>query len=195
VVFLSFAPKPSAEGITRRDLLTQMGKGLLAVAAGVSGQLITPAEARARAIPLRNFSVAEGQTLEALGRTLLPGAAEAGIAHYIDDQLSSETPLLFLKYMDYAGGYSEFYKQGLESLNRESLARFGQPFALCAAQQNSALVGEISQKNPASWTGPPAPLFYFVLRNDAVDVYYGTPQGFQKLGVPYMAMIDPPKTW
>ena len=36
---------------------------------------------------------------------------------------------------------------------------------------------------------------YFVLRNDAVDVFYGTQDGFEALGIPYMAHIEPPSRW
>ena len=32
-------------------------------------------------------------------------------------------------------------------------------------------------------------------RSDAVDVVYGTPEGFAKLGVPYMPHIMPPTSW
>jgi len=34
-----------------------------------------------------------------------------------------------------------------------------------------------------------------VVRNDAVDVVYGTQSGFEQLGVPYMAHIAPPSRW
>jgi hypothetical protein len=34
-----------------------------------------------------------------------------------------------------------------------------------------------------------------VLRNDALDVVYGTRRGFASLGVPYMAHILPPTSW
>jgi hypothetical protein len=48
---------------------------------------------------------------------------------------------------------------------------------------------------PAGWRGPSAPLFYFALRSDAVDVVYGTIEGFRKLNVPYMPHIVPPRRW
>ena len=43
--------------------------------------------------------------------------------------------------------------------------------------------------------GPPAGLVYFVLRSDTVDVMYGTMEGYESLGVPYMAHIEPDKRW
>jgi len=53
----------------------------------------------------------------------------------------------------------------------------------------------VSDGIPEGWQGPPAPLAYHALRNDAVDVVYGTPAGLQKLGVPYMEHILPPERW
>ena len=35
----------------------------------------------------------------------------------------------------------------------------------------------------------------FVLRADALDVTYGTPEGFDALGIPYMAHIMPETPW
>jgi hypothetical protein len=137
----------------------------------------------------------EGKTLEALGDTLLPGAAVAGIAHYVDDQLSSPTPLLILRYMDYPGPFLEFYRQGLGSLDGLCRNRHDRSFHELSPGQMLDTVREISGKNPPGWSGPPAPLFYFVTRGDAVDVYYGTQEGFAKLDVPYMAHILPAKKW
>jgi hypothetical protein len=143
----------------------------------------------------RHLTRSAYRTLEALGDALLPGAAAAGIAAYVDDQLGRETPLLFLKYMDHLGPYIEFYTQGLKSLDRQSEARFGQPFAELNSNDKSELIRDLSQTTPPGWEGPPATLFYFVTRNDAVDVYYGTPKGFERLGIPYLAMVHPPANW
>jgi hypothetical protein len=45
------------------------------------------------------------------------------------------------------------------------------------------------------WQGPRAPFVYFLLRTDAVDVVYGTMDGYAKLGVPYMPHIAPTRSW
>ena len=39
------------------------------------------------------------------------------------------------------------------------------------------------------------PMAYAVLRADAVDVVYGTMEGYQALGIPYMAHIAPDRRW
>lgn len=185
----------SGNALTRRDVVGAIGAGLIAANAAGSESLLEAADSQSQAGTPRNFSPAECRILEALGDTLLPGAAEAGIARYIDDQLSREMPLLFLSYMDYAGPYVDFYKSGLKALDEESRKRYGQSFTALDSEKKTALIRDLSQQDPPGWQGPPAPLFYFVTRNDAVDVYYGTPQGFDRLGVPYLAMIRPPSKW
>src|SRR5579872_3944873 len=174
---------------TRRELLARMGTGLVAITISSTWGLLSPAQARANGVSLKRLSESEGQTLEALGEVLLPGAASAGIAHYVDDQLASETPLLLLKYVDYPGPFLDFYQQGLGSLNALGRSRYGHAFPELSGEQRINLVREISGKNPPGWAGPSAPLFYFVTRSDAVDVFYGTEEGFARIEVPYMAHI------
>jgi len=183
-------PSPESR-IGRRELLAGMGAITVSSACGP----ISPRRARASRAPLRRLAAAEGRGLEALGDVLLPGAAAAGLAHYVDDQLGRDDPLLILKYMDYTGPYLGFYREGLAALDRLSLARHSRPFEDIAPEQRAGLVGEISRQTPPGWSGPPAPLFYFVTRNDAIDVVYGTVEGFAALGVPYMPHILPPHPW
>ncbi len=166
---------------------------MFALSAGC-GEL-TPKQARERGVAFKVLNEKEGRALEALGDTLLPGAAAAGITHYVDHQLASATPLLILKYMDYPASFLDFYKQGLAALDRLAHARYGRVFSEISAAQRTDLVREISQNVPAEWSGPPAPLFYFVTRNDAVDVFYGTQEGFAKLDIPYMPHIAPKEPW
>jgi|SRR5579862_9363451 len=182
-------------GITRRDLLGRMSSGLMVLTVSTAWGELTPAEARAKAAPFNNLNGAEGAMLEALGDLLLPGSRDAGIAHYVDDQLGRTDSLLFLKYMEYPAPELEFYRAGLASLNRLCQSRHGGAFPSASEEQNIAIVQEISQKNPEGWDGPPAPLFYFVVRNDAMDVYYGTEEGFQRLQIPYMPHLPPPAKW
>ena len=178
--------------ISRRHALGQIVAGASALAArGISG----PRAARAQGVALRHFSAGEAATLEAFGDTLLPGAARAGIGHYIDGQLGREDSLLFLKYMDWTGGDVDFYAQGLRSLERHAAAQNGVAFAAASPAQRAAVVRAIAATTPAGWTGPPAPLFYFVVRNDALDVCYGTAEGLAQLQVPYMPHIVPPAKW
>ena len=45
------------------------------------------------------------------------------------------------------------------------------------------------------WQGPPGPFVYLLLRSDAVDVVYGTMDGYAALGFPYMPHIAPTRSW
>jgi hypothetical protein len=184
---------PDTEGSSRRQVLARIGAAILAITVDSAWGPISPAEARAKAVPFRHLTSAEARELESFADTLLPGAAQEGVAHYIDDQLGRVESLLILRYMDYGGEFLDFYRQGLQSLDRECRARFGKSFSEAAEEQKTAFVRDISARNPEGWAGPPAPLIFFVVRNDAADVYYGTPAGFERLGVPYQAMNPPPR--
>ncbi|MDQ2844538.1 MAG: gluconate 2-dehydrogenase subunit 3 family protein [Acidobacteriota bacterium] len=178
--------------VTRRTLVSSVGTGLIAIAvipaAGV-GRIQAPDAASTR------LTSAEHTLFESFAETLLPGSAQAGIVDYLHAQLASPAPLLFLRYMDYTDSYIDFYRKGLKALEHQSEMRFNRSFPELEPAEKIALVRDLSAHNPSGWEGPPAPLFYFVVRNDAVDVYYGTPQGFKRLGIPYMAINYPPRNW
>lgn len=158
---------------------------------------ISPAEARWRGAKLETFTVAEAATFEALGEVLLPGAAEAGIAHFVDHHVSvpPADSLLLIRYLEVPPPYGDFYRGGIASVEGLAQARYRVPFTKLDAGQSRALVGELLSKNPSGWRGPPAMPFYLSARSDAVDVVYGTMAGFERLGIPYMAHIEPERSW
>ena len=158
---------------------------------------MTPQEARKREIAFGVLSDAEGSIVDALGEILLPGSAAAGLSHFIDHQLgaSPENQLLMIKYLGVPPPFAPFYQGGLAAVNDFSRSQKGQPFAELSAADQMELIGAFAQANPDGWEGPPGPFFYFVLRNDAVDVVYGTKEGIESLGIPYMAHIEPPSRW
>lgn len=179
----------------RRRLLQRAGLGLVVASAGIG--LCSPAQARASDAPLAVLSGDEARTLEAFGEALLPGAAHAGIAHFVDHHLKVDAAdsLLLLRYMDWPAPYAAFYKAGLAALDRQARqAHAKAPHELNAVQWN-ALIVAMPAGDPAAWLGIPPGLLYFVMRSDAVDVVYGTEEGFAKLGVPYMPHIVPPSPW
>ena len=83
--------------IGRRGFVKGATLGALAFSVGGVEVLMTPNEARARNVPFRLLDGHQGETLEALGETLVPKAREAGIAHYIDQQLSVAHRVLALR--------------------------------------------------------------------------------------------------
>jgi hypothetical protein len=62
------------DAMERRVFLKGASTGLFAFTVGGVETLMTPREARARAVPFRMLSGEEGETLAALGETLVPGA-------------------------------------------------------------------------------------------------------------------------
>ena len=175
------------------------GAALASLACTVGGAevLLSPREAHAQGVPLKVLTADERVALEALGETLLPGARDAGLAHYVDQQLSVDPSesLLLARALGVAPPYAGFYRAGLAGLDQSSRQAHGLRFAELAADKRSEFVEQIRQKVPEGWSGPPSPFFYFVSRGDAVDVYYGTVEGFERLGIPYMPHIIPIKRW
>jgi hypothetical protein len=174
------------------------GIGLLTFVVAGCEKKLTPAQARVEKVPLRTLTDPEAKVLEALGEILLPKSAEAGIAHYIDHQLSGPPgdSMLILKYLGVAPPFVEFYRSGLAGIEGASHTAFQKALVDLDAQQGAALVSSLASGGPVKgWSGPPAGLFYFTLRSDAIDTVYGTQQGFAALKVPYMAHIVPPSRW
>ena len=182
---------------SRRSFIRNTGIGLLTFTIGGCEVEVTPKEARQQQIPFQVLNSQEVLTLEALGNTLLPGSAAAGLAHFIDHQLnaSPQDQMLMLKYLGVSPPFTPFYSGGLAALNTVANDQHGANFADLNSERRTALAGQMGQANPDGWNGPPAPLFYFVTRNDAIDVVYGTRQGVESLGFPYMAHIEPPSRW
>ena len=190
--------------LSRRTILAGAAVGSAAAALGALPFLfrgrpewMTPEQARHRGVALRTFDSDQAAALARLGEVLLPGADEAGFVHFIDHHLSGrpEDCLLILRYMDVPPPYSDFYRASLAALNAHARAAHSRAFAELDAEAAQALVGTFAREQPPGWQGPPSPLFYFVARSDAVDVVYGTMAGFQRLGIPYMAHLEPERPW
>ena len=81
------------------------------------------------------------------------------------------------------------------AVERASQALNGQPFADLSQAEQRSLVDNMRQNKVDGWQGPPGSLVYLVLRSDAVDVVYGTMDGYAALGIPYMPHIVPTKRW
>jgi hypothetical protein len=183
--------------VNRRMVLKGAALASLAYTVGGAEVLLSPREAHAQGIPLKALTADERVALEALAETLLPGAKDAGLAHYVDQQLSVDASecLLLARALGVMPPYANFYRAGLAGLDQSSRKAHGVKFADLAADKRSEFVEQIRQKAPEGWSGPPSPFFYFVSRGDAVDVTYGTVEGFERLGIPYMPHIIPIKRW
>jgi len=178
----------------RRSFIHATGLGLLSYTVAGTTALMSPRDARAKGADFCVLSDEEVGLIETFGEALAPGARENGIAHFIDQQLSVDAndALLMIKYFNIRPPYVDFYRAGLTALNGYSHKLHDKPFTALNDAAMNALITTISGAVPEGWAGPPAPLFYLMVRSDAVDVVYGTAEGFERLGVPYMPHIVPP---
>ena len=182
----------------RRAFMKGAAGGALAFTVGGIEVLVTPAAARAQGVPLRTLTAAQAATLEALGETLVPGARQAGIAHFVYQQISipADEALLEARILNVRPPYANFYRAALAAVDRASQAlNNGRNFAQLGEAEQRSLVDSMRQNKIEGWQGPGGPFVYLLLRSDAVDVVYGTMEGYAGLGIPYMPHIAPTKRW
>ncbi|MEJ8566114.1 gluconate 2-dehydrogenase subunit 3 family protein [Elongatibacter sediminis] len=185
--------------ITRRSLVDRALKGsLLALTFKVGGAslLLTPAEARAQDVPLQKLSAEQARRLGVLAEGMVPGSEELGVVHFLDHQLNADPneALLIAKYFQVAPPYLNFYARGLEVANGMSQSATGKSIEELDAAALEQLIASMAPPGTVVEEFPIF-LFYLCLRSDAIDVVYGTPDGFARLNVPYMQHIMPPEGW
>ena len=183
--------------IARRQLVQAGAIAGLAAAMSIEidGRRLSAAEAHRQGVPPQVLTSDQADTLGVLGESLLPGAREAGVVEFIDHQLTKPMPLLMVRYLDWPGPLTDFYTGGIVALDTASMYQFGSPFAAATPEQRALLVGTMLGGEVEGWEGPPPPLVYLAVRSDAVDVVYGTVEGFDRLGIPYMPHIEPQERW
>lgn len=187
------------ENVTRRGFVERALQGsVLALSFAVPGgtALLTPGEARAKDVPLRKLDNALGHDLEKLAEAIVPGATAAGLTHFLDHQLAGDPneALLIARYFQVALPYIDFYATGAKHANAMAQKSAGKPMASLNDTEMVSLVKSLSAPGTVV-DGFPLFVFYMCLRSDAVDVVYGTPEGFKKLNIPYMQHIMPPEGW
>jgi len=186
------------ENIERRLFIKGAAMGALAFTVGGIEVMLTPRSARSQGVPFRTLTAEQAELLEALGETLVPGARQAGISHFVDQQLSipAEEALLEARILNVRPPFANFYRAALGAVDRASQARSnGRRFAELNESERREFVDAMRQNKIDGWQGPAGGLVYTVLRNDAVDVVYGTMEGYAALGIPYMPHIAPTKRW
>src|SRR6185437_382145 len=144
--------------IGRRGFVKSATLGALAFSVGGVEVLLTPNQARARNVPFRMLDGHQGETLEALGETLVPKAREAGIAHYIDQQLSvpPHESLLQARIFNFRPPFAEFYRNTIVTIDESSRKSFGKEFAQLTAKDQREFVDRMRQNKIDDWKGKPA---------------------------------------
>jgi hypothetical protein len=188
---------PLMSGMERGTFIQSAGVGIFAFTVNSAELLLTPREARAQGASLRTLSPAEAQTLDAVGETLVPGAKDAGITNFIDQQISipPDEALLQLRIMNVAPPFANVYRAAVVAIDAASNKMQGRAFAQLAVADQHQFIDAMRQDKIDGWQGPPGSFCYSFLRNDAVDVVYSTVDGFAALGVPYMPHILPARKW
>src|SRR5438067_9091448 len=135
--------------IERRALIKGAAMGALAFTVGGGEVLLTPRAARSQGVPLRTLTVAQAATLDALGETLVPGARQAGISQFVDQQISipAEEALLEARVLNVRPPYANFYRAALGAVERASQALNGQPFADLSQAEQRSLVDNMRRNN------------------------------------------------
>jgi hypothetical protein len=182
----------SPPGAASRRQFLYRGSLVLAFSAGGALLSLTPAQARARALPFELLKAPEVAALETVAEALVPGAREAGISHFLDHQLAAAPgdSLLMLKYLGIPpAGHLGFYRGALDNLDVQSQRLFDAP------AQARQLATAMAADNIPGWQGAPASLFFFTLRSDCVDVVYGTAAGFAAIDMPHRPHLPAPAPW
>jgi hypothetical protein len=181
----------------RRVFLQGAGMGVLAFTVGGASVMMTPAAARAQGVPFRLLKAHEAETIEALGEALVPGAKQAGVAHFVDQQVSVPPgeALLEARQLNVRPPFINFYRAAIAAVDKAAEARSGRKFATLSPEEQHGFIDAMRQNKIDGWQGPAGGFVYLVLRSDAVDVVYGTMDGYESLGVPYMPHIAPDRRW
>jgi len=142
-----------------------------------------------------HLTSAQQAILSAIGNTLLPGAAEAGLVAFIEHNLGLANPRLLLKYRDLPLDPVAFYRDALDAIDELAIRRFQTGFTMLSELQQCAIVDLLIEGDPPGWHGPPANEVFTVLRMDAFDVIYGTPTGYERLDLQQYVHIAPERAW
>ena len=170
------------DAVERRAFMKGAGLGALAFTVGGAEILLTPGEARARNVPFRLLTANEAETLEALGETLVPGARRAGIAHFVDQQISmpAEEALLEARILNVRPPYANFYRAaiGADRTRPASLTMAAGALRSSAAPEQRDFVGRCGRTRSTAGRARPAASSISCCASDAVDVVYGTVDGY-----------------
>jgi hypothetical protein len=179
-----------------RRYLLQAGGASLAMTAAAPLSLFDPREARAQGIPFKVLSPEEVTTIEALSDALVPGARDAGVSHYIDHELASPSPRLLLRFAQLRGPMAPYYHGALAAFAASMTAQGNGAFSSLSPEAQHTVIEALRTGTIKPWDGTVAPpVFYGMMRNDGVDVVYGSVEGFKNLDIPYMPHIMPKTTW
>ena len=123
--------------IRRRTFMQGAAAGALAFTVNGAEVLLLPSEARAQGVPLKVLNADEARRLEAVSETLVPGAREAGIAHFVDQQCSvpPHEALLSIRIGNVRPPFVNFFRAALAEIDRQCNTKHGKPYAELTADE------------------------------------------------------------
>src|SRR5499427_1879182 len=133
--------------IQRRDFVRGVGIGALAFTVGGAQVMMTPRQAHAVNVPYRLLNANESETLAAMGETLVPGARAAGIAHFVDQQLSVPPgeALLEARIVNVKPPFINFYRAAIGGIDKASASRSGKRFVALPASEQHDFIDQLRQ--------------------------------------------------
>src|ERR1700686_389446 len=149
--------------IERRALVKGAALSALAFSVGGAQILLSPRAARAQNIPFRTLTPEQVETIEALGDTLVPGAKQAGISHFVDQQLSIPhgEALLEARILNVRPPFANFYRAALGAVDKASQAvNGGRNFAQLSETEQRDFVNNMRQNKVEGWQGPAGGFVY-----------------------------------
>ena len=166
--------------IERRDFMKGAATGALAFTVGGVEVLLTTREARAQNVPFRLLKAGEAETIEALGDTLVPGARGHRPLHRSELSVPPGGALLEARTLNVRPPYANFYRAAIGAVDKASQAlNSGRRFAQLNPSEQHDFVDTMRQNKIQGWQGPGGSFVYLVLSSDAVDVVYGTVEGYE----------------
>jgi Gluconate 2-dehydrogenase subunit 3 len=173
------------------------GSASLAMTAATPLSFFDPRAAHAQGTPFKILLPGEVATIEALSDALVPGAREAGVSHYVDHELGSPSPRLLLRFAQLRGPMAPYYHGALAAFSASMTAQGNRAFSSLSPDAQHAIIEALRTGTIKPWDAGAvaAPVFYGMMRNDGIDVVYGSAEGFKTLDIPYMPHIMPKSTW
>src|SRR4051812_579732 len=129
----------------RRAFMKGASLGALAFTVGGSTVMLTTRQARAGNVPFRMLKAEEAETIESMGEALVPGAREAGIAHFIDQQVAAppEEALLQARILNVRPPFANFYRAAIKAIEGASDKTFTMKVAMLSAGNNTGVVNPV----------------------------------------------------
>lgn len=183
--------------MTRRDFLVRTGSGIIALSGLEYASPLSALSVQGQSQdPLQILSQNEADIYNAWCDILAIGAAKMNVAQFLDKYLNRPfgESLLMLRFFA-SMKLDEFYLAGIAGIDQESKAQFSKPFLELTEPQREFIIESASTSSTIAWKDPAPAFFYFISRNDAIDVVYGTVKGFEKLKIPYLPHIRPLSPW